>query len=451
MSKEVKEGLAALEAHVKSGERKSEIERLKEMPGYVVKSAAEVLKANPEKPTEVWGGICLENDLVEIIGPSGIGKSRIMLNLAVRQCLADTKPLADEDGTPIACEFAGLPLYRGKVKWLLLGTENGMYRYHYDLSHMTRNCSPEQIETLGERLFMSTLEGDGDTYMAVDGLAASQGNGNFEKLRATIARIQPDILVFDPWGDIIGGSELDDKVVRETIATLRLLRQGIKDRMTIVIVNHSRLGLAENLKAGGLDGANFGKNSKALYTISRCAWNLCFLEDDLNSKIIAFINSKRSNGKKFDPRAVMFNDETMSYETTDINVEERMNELRNDSSRPTQNKTNVRRADREKKLKDGSEVVMKLVADRKVVTQKVIDLELARIDITNRAVELVLTNLQETEGLTCATSPEKSGGKLWGRKEDITNFVERMKAEIAASAEGSKAAKKPKKKAKKRK
>ena len=49
-----------------------------------------------EPPEEVWGGLRLApGQLMEVIGGSGLGKSRMMLNLAINQVLGR--------------DFAGLP------------------------------------------------------------------------------------------------------------------------------------------------------------------------------------------------------------------------------------------------------------------------------------------------------------------------------------------------------
>jgi len=445
------EGLGALEAKIEAGERQAEIERLKTMPGYTVKSALEVLKANPVPPTEIWGGICLGNDVCEIIGASGIGKSRIMLNLAVRQCLADTIPDFDENGEPILCEFAGNPLYKGPVRWLLLGTENSLYRYHSDLRGMTRHCSEEQLRILGERLFMTTLESDGDTFMAVDGLASGDGNGNFEKLRATIAKVMPDIIVLDPWGDIIGGSELDDKVVRETVATLRLLRQGVMDRLTIVVVNHSRMGESENVKAIGLDGANFGKNSKALFTISRSVWNLAYLEDDLSAKVIACINAKRSNGRPFKAMAVRFDEDTMSYETDwNIDVEQRMRDMSYKTSQPSQNGSDVRASSFRNETDAAVEKAIELMKDG-VVSKSYIEVAVKRAGSSVRNVEDVFTILETERGIKRASDPFEKNKTYYGKPEHIAAFqdeIARRQADKKAAEDAAKAQKEAEKAAK---
>lgn len=402
---QLKPGLDELVAH----EDKKQIENA---PKYVVRSAAEICRMNPEPPVEIWGGITLSNDLSEVIGASGIGKSRILLNLAVTQALADTR--SDEKDLL----FAGYPVHRGELKWLLLGTENGLYRLHYDLMRMTSSCTPEQLDVLGKRLFLSTLEGDCDSYMAVD------NPDNVAKMKATIAEVQPDVVVFDPWGDICGGSELDDNVVRGTIAVLRKLRPPEKNAMAIIIVNHSRMGSIENLKATGLDAANFGKNSKVLYTISRCVWNLSFASSDPSEGLVMLTNAKRSNGAPCESHVVRLNSEYMTYEWQDgVNAKDVQNRLVANASTPQQNKDEVRVAKYVEKLTKGVETLKIAVKDN-AITKGEAKVVLKRASITDRDIQDVYSEFGKIGGYLIWKDTVKNGSTYLGTEEQIRKLQE---------------------------
>lgn len=444
MSEPEKKGFDDLEQHAAEKEREERLEKLRAMKSYVVKSAKAVLDAKPTPPTEIWGGIYLNNDINQIIGPSGIGKSRIVLDLAVRQCLADTQPEVrdKETGQVIAPEFAGYPLYRGEVKWLLIGTENDINRYHHDLKKMTMNCTPEQIEVLDKRLFMMTLEGEGDTYIAIDG-DDGEGGGNFTKLQAIIAQAMPDVVVFDPWGDVIGGSELDDRVVRDTIAVLRKLKQGIKDQLAIIIVNHSRMGLSEMVKARGLDAPNYGKNSKALYTISRCVWDLMFLENNLDSKLVGLGNDKRSNGPKYSKRAVELNTAYMTYDTRlDIDVDQKLLELSKEANKPTQNDPNVRAKQYEDDSNKAIEVVKDALKSGKK-TKAYLETKVKSAGCAVRDIDGILEVLVVDHGYKSISNPYDKK-TYFGTENDIANYAAELE-KIKSAKEAEKAAKQPKK------
>ena len=395
--KKIEPGLDKLAAH----EAKKEIAA---SPKYKIRSAADILKQNPEPPLEIWGGITLTNDVFEIIGASGIGKSRIILNLALTQALADKGGL----GT-----FAGLPTHRGPLKWLLLGTENGLYRLYSDLSKMTQFCTEEQLEALGERLFLSTLEGDGDNYMAVD------DENNINKLKATIAEVKPDIVVFDPWGDICGGSELDDKVVRETIAKLRNFRWGVKNQMPIIIVNHARMGALENFKSTGLDAANFGKNSKALYTISRTVWNLYHASLDPTEGMVGMYNAKRSNGKPYDERCVRLNPEQMSYSFVEgYDPKATRAQMTAAASCPKQNREEVRGEKHKAEMEKGVKAGLAAVECGKV-SLGVLKSVIKDAGVSSRGVDEVLGLLQDKYGLEKEVGLGKHAKTFWGTREQI--------------------------------
>lgn len=400
---QLKPGLDELVAH--EDRKQSE-----NAPKYVVRSAAEICRMNPKPPVEIWGGITLSNDLSEVIGASGIGKSRILLNLAVTQALADTR--SDEKDLL----FAGYPVHRGELKWLLLGTENGLYRLHYDLMRMTSSCTPEQLDVLGKRLFLSTLEGDCDSYMAVD------NPDNVAKMKATIAEVQPDVVVFDPWGDICGGSELDDNVVRGTIAVLRKLRPPEKNAMAIIIVNHSRMGSIENLKATGLDAANFGKNSKVLYTISRCVWNLSFASSDPSEGLIMLTNAKRSNGAPCESHVVRLNSEYMTYEWQDsVNAKDVQNRLVANASTPQQNKAEVRGQRVKDDIALGVEAARKAVENGPIAKKK-LDTAIMVAGVSSRILSSVISTLESEHGFQSERGSGKQAPTYWGTTEQIEAF-----------------------------
>ena len=392
-------------------DRLAEHEKDKELakaPKYTVRSAAEILKMNPEPPVEIWGGITLTNDIFEIIGSSGIGKSRIVLNLAVTQALAGI-------GGPD--EFAGLPVCDKPLKWLLLGTENGLYRLYSDLSRMTQGLDADRIKVLGERIFLSTLEGEGDCYMAVDDEA------NVEKLRATIASVRPDVVVLDPWGDICGGSELDDNIVRETVSVLRRLRAESCVAMPIVIVNHARMGELENLKATGADAGNFGKNSKALFTISRAVWNLYFVNPKQPGGLIGMHNAKRSNGPVYAGRAVEFVPETMSYAfVPDFDAQAALSRLKADASTPRQNQKEVRTTMFEDTLENGRKAALRAV-EKGPIRKTDLDMAIRRGGVAQNSVKFVIAELVKGGVLRLAQESCEHGCTLYGLPSQIEKLI----------------------------
>ena len=248
-----------------------------------------------EPPEEVWGGLRLApGQLMEVIGGSGLGKSRMMLNLAINQVLG--------------LDFAGLPTCKRPLKWLFYGNENGFYRYRSDLRRMLDFCTAEQRERLRGHIFLPTLERPGDAHVSF------ADADNREKLKMTILYRDADVVVLDPWGAIINGDELDDGDVRGTIYSIvEVLAANIHKPTVGIILNHSRNGIKELADAAGFAAANYGKNSKAIFSVMRNVWNLRPAHPAEPVTKIELIHAKSSDFIAYKPRAVDFDPVSFTY------------------------------------------------------------------------------------------------------------------------------------------
>ena len=264
---------------------------------YSTRDAMDILVDNRQDPEEVWGGLQLvPGQIMEVIGGSGLGKSRMMLNLAVNQVL----------GRP----FAGLPTLQRPLTWLFYGNENSFYRFRYDLRKMVSVLTTQEREKLRGRIWLPTMETAGDAFVSFT------DERNREKLKATMRQRKPDVLVLDPWGSFIDGDELSDGDVRRTITEIiDILAANDSETPTVAIVlNHSRNGLSEIVKAAGPERANYGKNSKAIFSVVRCVWNLRPAELAEPPNKIELIHAKSSDRAPYLPRAVSLNKDTFHYQ-----------------------------------------------------------------------------------------------------------------------------------------
>jgi len=267
-------------------------------------------------PVEIiWNGMpYVENGLIEVIGAPGVGKSRFMSSLARAQVLGR--------------EFGGLPTLNTPKRWLFVGSENGVRRhqreaqkfilgsYKGNLSHWTRDelyeaaagngFTREEVDQLDANFLTFTLEDPEDCIISLH-------EENCLKLIATLKQWRPEVLVCDPWGDVIDGDELKDADIRTTIRSLRtcLATAGLK--IPVIVVNHSRMGARELAAASGLDAGNFGKNSKCLYSIARYVLNIRPASRDKNPPI-EVICAKNNDGRIPPPVAFKLNDTTEMYE-----------------------------------------------------------------------------------------------------------------------------------------
>ncbi len=249
-----------------------------------------------EPPEEVWGGLRLApGQLMEVIGGSGLGKSRMMLNLAINQVLGR--------------DFAGLPTYKRPLNWVFFGNENGFYRYRNDAKKMLKFCSSEQREQIRNHIFLPTMEKPLDIHVSLS------DENNRIKFKTTILYRDADVAVFDPWGAVIDGDELDDGDVRKTIFEIMdILAANVKKPTVGIILNHSRNGIKELADAAGFSAANYGKNSKAIFTVMRNVWNLRpgHITEPITK--IELIHAKCSDFQPYPPRAVDFDPRTFTYD-----------------------------------------------------------------------------------------------------------------------------------------
>ena len=272
------------------------LEALEAADKYSTADALDIEADESEPPEEIWGGLRLApGQLMEVIGGSGLGKSRMMLNLAVNQVLGR--------------DFAGLPTCRRPLKWLFYGNENGFYRFRNDLRQMLKFCSSEQRERLRGHIFLPTMARPKDVYVSF------ADEENRVKLKTTIRYRDADVVVLDPWGAVIDGDELDDGDVRKTIFEIMdILAANVEKPTAGIILNHSRNGARELADAAGFSAANYGKNSKAIFSVMRNVWNLrpAHFADQITK--IELIHAKSSDFAAYEPRAVDFDPRTFTYD-----------------------------------------------------------------------------------------------------------------------------------------
>jgi len=257
--------------------------------------ALDIEADDSEPPEEIWGGLRLApGQLMEIIGGSGLGKSRMMLNLAVNQVLGR--------------DFAGLPTCKRPLKWLFYGNENGFYRYRNDLRQMLKSCTADERERLRGHIFLPTMSKPMDAHVSFS------DEENRIKLKTTILYRDADVVVLDPWGAVIDGDEQDDGDVRNTICEIvEVLAANVKKPTAGIILNHSRNGAKELADAVGFSAANYGKNSKAIFSVMRNVWNLRPAHNADRITKIELIHAKSSDFAAYEPRAVDFDPNTFTY------------------------------------------------------------------------------------------------------------------------------------------
>lgn len=229
-----------------------------------------------------------------ILGAGGIGKSRLLLQLAAAQITG---------GPFLELETHGVPL-----RWLILQVENGMRRLKADLDNLRLFCGEQAWSKVNRHLVIHTLETDRDGWLNLD------SDENQLAIVEAIATHKPDVVCFDPLNHFAAGDVNKDADMAATCQTIaRLCRRGNPHR-AIVILHHAITGKSGAAKAVGWERAGFGRNSKVLQAWTRGQINLAPISQD-NNDTLAMTCGKCSNGREFDPFAIRLNTGTMIYES----------------------------------------------------------------------------------------------------------------------------------------
>lgn len=242
-----------------------------------------------------------------LLGPGGIGKSRLALQLAA--------------ATRANRNFISLETHAPELRWLFLQTENGNRRFQYDLANLKLWLANDWPH-VNDGLFIHTLETERDGWLSLE------SDANRKAMSDAIQHFEPDVVVFDPLNQIcIGDPNKDVDMAATCSALTQLSRQGNPHR-SIIALHHSLTGRAGAARAIGIERSSFGRNSKVLQAWTRGQINLAPISEDDNSTL-AVACGKCSNGKEFPPFAIRLNPTSMIYE---LAPEIDMNQWRQDVS-----------------------------------------------------------------------------------------------------------------------
>lgn len=270
-------------------------------PPLTIRKPDEIL-ALPQDPRDNILGdrLLAKGQSLTLLGPGGIGKSRLVLQLAASTI----------SGQP----FVGLETHGAGLRWLVLQIENANRRLQSDLNRL-REAYRNDWDTINEQLLIHTLETDRDGWLSLD------AEENQFAIAEAIAAHAPDVVVFDPLNQFAIGDPNKDQDMATTCQTLaRLCRKGNPQR-AINILHHTITGRAGAAKSFGMERAGYGRNSKVLQAWTCGQINLAPMSED-NNDLLAVTCGKCSNGKEFAPFAVRLNPDNMLYEVaTDVDMD----------------------------------------------------------------------------------------------------------------------------------
>ena len=262
-------------------------------PTLSIRTPSQILAMEiPETDKYLSNGIFAKGQPSSIVGPAGVGKSRLLLQLIV--CLLTGRP------------FLGWPMKRHDEKWLIVQTENGNARLQNDLKAMAAWVGKKAFADVNRNLLLHTLHTQEDSFLSLT------EEGNELAIDATIYEHRPAGVVFDPFNAFGIGSLNTDAGMLQTCRKLYGLTTALNPQTTPLILHHSLAGKAGMKKAVGAEAGSYAKGSKAFTQWVRGQLNVALAGEGGTDLVIAC--GKNSNGPPFEPFGIMLNSKTMVYE-----------------------------------------------------------------------------------------------------------------------------------------
>jgi hypothetical protein len=239
------------------------------------------------------GSIFAKEQALAIIGAPGIGKSLVLLQMAV--CFLTGRP------------FLGWLIKKHEFPWLIFQTENNRRRLQGALKAYKKWLSLEEWKVINERLLMPKIvEGFNNFFYLSD-------EENKRILRQMITPAQPGVIVFDPLTRFEAGNLATTGGMNATFQAFAELANCGREGCSLLILHHSLTGMEGVKRASGFNRGAFGRDSKALVGWVRGQINIVPQGEEDNSKLVV-ICGKNNNGPEFAPFGIKLNLATMLYE-----------------------------------------------------------------------------------------------------------------------------------------
>jgi len=153
-----------------------------------------------------------------LLGPGGVGKSRLSLQLAV--C------------TILGRDFLDMPTRVKGKKWLFVQTENSNRRLHYDLKNMVSALALDRDEMVkvDQNLFIHTLEQETDSFLNV------LDPENYAAVNSLVQEVQPEFVIWDPLNSFTCNDLNSDMDMRALVCAISALTHaGNPNRVPLVL------------------------------------------------------------------------------------------------------------------------------------------------------------------------------------------------------------------------
>ena len=238
-------------------------------------------------------GVFAKGQSLTVLGPGGLGKSRLLLQLAV--CTILGKP------------FIGMPVQSKELKWLVLQVENGNRRLQTDFDALKKWVGETDWATVEKNLVIHTIETPDDANLSLSDSTV------LEQLKDVIAQTKPDVIAIDPLSGFAAGSLNNDAGMQKTCKALGGLATTNSKWASLVVLHHTLTGKAGAAKASGYDRGAYGRGSKTLNNWTRGQINLSAASGDNNDQLVVSCG-KNSDATEFEAFGIRLNPDSHIYE-----------------------------------------------------------------------------------------------------------------------------------------
>ncbi|HRJ72032.1 MAG TPA: AAA family ATPase [Terrimicrobiaceae bacterium] len=264
------------------------------LSGFSIRRPGEILEME-FKPEDRFleNGVFSRGQSLTILGPGGVGKSRLVLQMAV--------------STILGRDCLGMKVNAKGLKWLVLQTENSNFRLQADVRALKNWIGEENWKVVDNQMVLHTLENQ------TDSLVSLKNPKVVEKIAGVVKEVKADVVVFDPLAAYAVGSLTNDAGMTATCqAITEIVRKGAIDS-SLVILHHTLTGQKGAQSAFGADRASYGRGSKVLQGWTRGQINISARSKSSNGLLLMSCG-KNSNGPEFDPIGLRLNPLTMISE-----------------------------------------------------------------------------------------------------------------------------------------
>jgi hypothetical protein len=239
-------------------------------------------------------------ELTAIVGQAGVGKTRLILWLAICQILQR--------------DWCGLVTGGDPANWLIMSDENSISRLKRDLTAMIANFTADERARLDDHLLLHAIveEDDGNLWLG-DPIIRS-------RLVATVQSANPGAVIFDPLANLAPEDPSKPAGMKDTIRLVSDILRRSAPRAARILVHHARPGRQNILGGVGFDSSAYASGGKSLVASARCQINVMPGSEEDPSKLVVSCG-KINNCEPFKTRGVIFNGDTFTFsvdETFDL-------------------------------------------------------------------------------------------------------------------------------------